>query len=117
MRRFPDDGSKVRVSSSGGRIPLWLPHSRELLYETDRQTLMASRYEVRQGRFVAGVPRESVHMRLGDTGVLANFDAAPDGRIAALLPAAVTADESANHATFILNFLNPGATPPSTGTR
>jgi len=105
VRRFPDDGSKVRVSSTGGRIPLWLPKSRELLYETDRQTLMAVRYEVRERRFVAGVPREWVHIRLGDTGVLANFDAAPDGRIAALVPPTVAGDESANHATFILNFL------------
>ena len=117
VRRFPDDGSKVRVSSSGGRIPLWLPHSRELVYETDRQTLMASRYEVRQGRFVAGVPREWVHMRLGDTGVLANFDAAPDGRIAALLPPAVTGDESTNHATFILNFLEMVRRQDTTATK
>jgi serine/threonine-protein kinase len=105
VRRFPDDGSKVLVSSAGGRIPLWLPRSRDLIYETDRQTLMDVRYDVRQGRFVASVPREWVHIRLGDTGVLANFDAAPDGRIAALMPPAVSGDESPNHATFILNFL------------
>jgi serine/threonine-protein kinase len=105
VRRFPDDGSKVRVSLTGGRIPLWLPKTRELVYETDRQTLMVAHYEVRNGHFVAGVPREWVHLRLGDTGVLANFDAAPDGRIAALMPPSVPSDESANHATFILNFL------------
>ncbi len=105
VRRFPDDGSKVRVSSAGGRIPLWLAKTRELLYETDRQTLMIARYDVQQGRFVAGVPREWVHLRLGDTGVLANFDGAPDGRIAALMPATTGDDELSNHATFILNFL------------
>jgi serine/threonine-protein kinase len=104
VRRFPDDGGKVRVSSAGGRIPLWLPKARELVYETDRQTLMAARYDVSDGRFVVGVPREWIHLRLGDTGVLANFDGAPDGRIAALMPPTTGDDELPSHATFILNF-------------
>jgi hypothetical protein len=92
------------VSSAGGRIPFWLPKARELVYETDRQTLMVVDYDVRDGRFVAGVPREWIHLRLGDTGVLANFDGAPDGRIAALMPPTTGDGELPNHATFILNF-------------
>ena len=105
VRRFPDDGSKVRVSPAGGRIPLWLPKTRELLYETDRQVLMSVHYVVQNGRFVTSAPGEWLHMRLGDTGVLANFDGSPDGRIAALMPPAMADDELPNHATFILNFL------------
>jgi serine/threonine-protein kinase len=105
VRRFPGGEGKARVSSAGGRIPHWLPKTRELIYGTDRQTVMAVRYTVRDGVFVASAPREWLHDRLGDTGVLPNFDASPDGRIAALMPSAAVEPELSNHATFILNFL------------
>jgi hypothetical protein len=75
------------------------------VYETDRQTLIAVHYDVSDGRFVASAPREWLHARLGDTGVLANFDGSTDGRIAALMPPTRADDELPNHATFILNLL------------
>ena len=73
--------------------------------------LMAARYDVRGGRFVSSRPREWLQGRLGDTGVLANFDASRDGRIAALMPSAEPDDELPNHATFIINFFDLVATP------
>jgi hypothetical protein len=111
VRRFPDDGSKVRVSSAGGRIPAWLPKTHELVYETDRHMLMVAGYDVRDGRFVSSHPREWLHDRLGDTGVLGNFDTSPDGHIAALMPSTQPDDELPNHATFIVNFFELVATP------
>jgi hypothetical protein len=65
---------------------------------------MSAPYDVRDGRFVAAMPREWVHVRLADTGVLANFDDSHDGRIAALMSPPMADDQSPNHATFSLNF-------------
>jgi eukaryotic-like serine/threonine-protein kinase len=105
VRGFPDDGTKVRVSTAGGRIPVWSSKVPELLYETDQQTIMAATYSVRNGSFVAAKARQWSHGSLGDTGVLANFDVSPDGRLAALMPAVKQADnQTQSHATFILNF-------------
>ena len=40
VRRFPDDGMKVRVSTSGGVVPCWSPNAQELLYRTDANRVM-----------------------------------------------------------------------------
>ena len=47
VRRFPDNGTKVQVSKSGGRIPYWSARRRELLYRTDDQRIMAASYAIR----------------------------------------------------------------------
>jgi eukaryotic-like serine/threonine-protein kinase len=105
VRAFPDNGTKVRVSTAGGRVPLWVTNRTALVYETDQQTLMELTYTVRSGSFVAGKPRPWGRTELGNTGVLANFDVAPDGRVVALMPAAKSENDAIrNHATFILNF-------------
>jgi Tol biopolymer transport system component len=108
VRAFPDNGTKSRVSSTGGRIPLWPTNGNELLYETDHQHIMAITYTVVSGSFVAGKPRAWSRSAIADTGVLANFDVSSDGRrIVALLPAAKPGDDQTqNHATFILNFFD-----------
>ena len=67
---------------------------------------MVAAYRVKRGSFQADSPRLWSQRRLGDTGVLPNFDVAPDGRrVAALLPAASPAEQQAqNHVTFLMNF-------------
>jgi eukaryotic-like serine/threonine-protein kinase len=106
VRRFPDNGTKVRVSTAGGRVPVWVPKKAALIYETDQQTLMQVSYTVRGGSFVASRPTAWGRTQLGNTGVLANFDVSPDGRrVVALMPDAQTKNETGrNHVTFILNF-------------
>ena len=106
MRRFPDNGTKVRVSSSGGAVPRWSPNGRELLYRTDAQRLMAITYKADLDRFVASTPRPWSSDSLANTGVLPNFDVAPDGeRILALMPAVRSEEQqTANHVTLMLNF-------------
>lgn len=108
VRAFPDNGTKARVSSAGGRIPLWSTNGNDLLYETDQQHIMATSYTVMNGSFVAGKARAWSRGAIADTGVLANFDVSSDGRrIVALLPAAKPGDDQTqNHATFILNFFD-----------
>jgi len=103
---FPAKGTRVRASTAGGRIPLWVRNAQQLVYETDQHTLMVLPYTVRGDTFVAGRPKAWSPAPLGDTGVLANFDVSADGRrVAALMPAGRAENEARRgHATFILNF-------------
>jgi serine/threonine-protein kinase len=106
VRRFPDDGTKARVSTSGGVVPRWSPNGRELLYRTDQQQIMVVGYTVQGGSFLPDTPRQWSSHSVADTGVLPNFDVAPDGeRILALMPATrPEARQTANHVTLMLNF-------------
>jgi serine/threonine-protein kinase len=118
VRAYPDDGTKVRVSSAGGNLPKWSPNGRELLYRTLDNRVMVTKYASRGGSFIAGAPQVWSSRTLGDTGVLPNFDVAANGeRIVALTPAARGGDQrSQNHVTFLLNFsdeVRRRATPAS----
>jgi serine/threonine-protein kinase len=106
VRAFPDNGTKVRVSTSGGNLPVFSPNGRELLYRTWDQRVMVTTYKDTGGSFVAGMPQAWSSRELGDTGVLPNFDIAADGkRIAVLRPVIQSEDrQSLNHVTFLLNF-------------
>jgi hypothetical protein len=106
VRRFPDNGTKVRVSTSGGVVPHWSLEGGELLYRTEAQQLMVVPYKIERDRFVAGTPLAWSKHSLADTSVLPNFDVAPGGeRIVALMPATPAQDQqTAGHATFILHF-------------
>ncbi len=120
VRAFPDDGHEVRVSTHGGRIPAWARGGSELLYETNDHQLMVASYTVANNRFVPSPPRSWSPVVLADTGVLANYDLAPDGRVLALLPAGDEAEPAHDHATLVLNFFDelerihprPGNRPP-----
>jgi len=105
VRRFPDNGTKVRVSSSGGSVPRWSRNGRELLYRTEAERIMVVRYTSRGDAFVADTPRSWSQHSLADTGVLPNFDIAPDGeRVLALMPAARPEEQqTVNHVTLMLN--------------
>jgi Tol biopolymer transport system component len=107
VRPFPDSGTKVRISDAGGLIPIWSPNGRELFYRTPDQRIMVTEYAVTDGLFVASKSKVWSDKRLGDTGVLPNFDLSPDGKhILALMPAAKPQDQQAqNHVTFVLNFI------------
>ncbi|MEP6729191.1 MAG: hypothetical protein ABJE10_01070 [bacterium] len=105
VRRFPDDGTKIQVSVSGGRIPRWSLDGRDLFYRTDGQQLMVVRYVERAGSFVPDAPRAWGPARLADTGVLPNFDLAADGRVVALIPAGGHAlQQQDDHVTLLTGF-------------
>jgi Tol biopolymer transport system component len=106
VRPFSQDGRMTRVSTRGGRIPVWSRTSRELLYETSDHRLMAVTYDVTNGGFVASEPREWSPHTLLDTGVLANFDVSPDGRVLALLPIESDSQARRNSVTLVLNFFD-----------
>ena len=103
VRRFPDDGMKTKVSSSGGVVPRWSPNGRELLYRTGGQQVMVLRYDIAGRSFVPGTPRPWSHHTLADTGVFPNFDVSASGdEILALMPA--MEPQSPNHVTMVFNF-------------
>lgn len=106
VRKFLDKSiPPVRVSVNGGRIPSWSPNGRDLFYRTDDQRIMVTTYKESEEAFVPGVPRAWSRGVLGDTGVLANFDASFGGdRIAALVPAADQDQQTPNHVTVLFNF-------------
>jgi serine/threonine-protein kinase len=106
VRAFPGDGREIRISNRGGRIAAWSRKSPELLYETSDNQLMVVSYEIEDGNFVAGVPRLWSPQALLDTGVLVNYDLAPDGRVLALLPADPGAETSRSSVTLVLNFFD-----------
>ena len=106
VRAFPDNGIEVPVSRGGGRLPHWT-RSGELIYATEDQHIMVASYRVNGGSFQADAPRLWSNARLGDAGVLGNFDVAPDGRIVALLPpSGVPTQQARNHVTFLINFFD-----------
>jgi serine/threonine-protein kinase len=105
VRRFPDDGTKVRVSTSGGVVPYWSPNGRELIYRTDANQVMVLTYKVVGESFTAGNPRPWSRHTLSDTGVLPNFAVDSTGvRILALIAAAEKDPQTANHVTVVVNF-------------
>jgi eukaryotic-like serine/threonine-protein kinase len=105
VRRFPDHGMKVRVSSSGGSVPRWSPNGRELVYRTESQRIMVVAYTPHRDTFVPSTPTPWSQHSLADTGVLPNFDVAADGeRVLALMPASPPEEQqTVNHVTFMLN--------------
>lgn len=106
VRAFPDNGSKLKVSPNGGRISRWSHSKQELMFRTDSMRLMVAAYSLSGGKMVIKSVREFPAPRLVDTGVLANFDLAPDGRVLAILPASSTDQEqSPNHVSLVINFL------------
>ena len=113
VRSFGREGSEVQVSKGGGRLPVWLRQRPELIYETEDHRLMVAPWRVRDGVFEAEKPRAWGELRLGDTGVLPNFDVASDGRIVALMPVegprrgrSQLRNQLRNHVTFRLNFFD-----------
>jgi serine/threonine-protein kinase len=105
VRRFPDNGTKVRVSTAGGVVPYWSPNGRELLYRTDANQVMVVSYKTAGESFTASEARPWSQQTLSDTGVLPNFAVDASGeRLLALMPTPPKNPQSANHVTVILNF-------------
>ena len=106
VRAMDAGAALVQVSRGGGRVPRWSKSGNELFYSTDDQRLMVVGYAVDGHIFGPRPPRQWTTLRLGDTGVLSNFDVYADGRhIVALLPAArPDSAHTENQAVLMLNF-------------
>jgi Tol biopolymer transport system component len=108
VQAFPAKGKAVQISNSGGRVPRWAPQGGRLFYSANDHRVMVSNYRVKGRAFQADDPRPWSKMRLADTGVLANYDVARDGRrIVGLLPVTDPGEQqSQNHVTLLTNFFD-----------
>ncbi len=106
VRAFPDNGTATQVSRGGGRIARWSAKSHDLFYRSDDQRIMLATYKISPNSFSVLTVRQWTPRRLADTGVISNFDLAPDGqRILALISSSESQEQPmGSHVTFILNF-------------
>jgi eukaryotic-like serine/threonine-protein kinase len=105
IRAFPDNGSEVRVSSTGGLIPFFSPSGRQLCYRTGDQRIMVATYTVERGAFVIQSVKPWSPTRLADTGVIANLDFdSRHNRFLGLANATVPVEDADHDATFVFNF-------------
>jgi serine/threonine-protein kinase len=105
VRHFPDTGRQWPISTAGGSFPVWSRTSKELFFRTEDQALMVATYDTTGDVFKAGTPRLWSPTRLFNNGLAQNFDRAPDGRFAALLPEEGQKNEPPN-VILALNFFD-----------
>jgi serine/threonine-protein kinase len=107
VRPFPGPGSPTPISTGGGRWPIWLRDTPDLLFVAPDHRIMVVRYAVKADSFVAGRPQVWSDQRVVDpSGPFSFHDLAPDGKhFAAILYSDGTA-EPKQHLTFLLNFLD-----------
>ncbi len=84
VRTYPGGDKAWRVSMGGGRISAWAKNG-TLFYETLEQRLMTVPYRIENGELIAEEPRLWSTKQLADTGVIANYDVAPDGSVVAVV--------------------------------
>lgn len=103
VRAFPDNGAVRRVSAGGGTQGIWA--GRKLFYRANDNRIMVVTYRMVAGKFVPDQPRPWTDVRVGDTGVLPNFDVSADGEhVAVLMPVAKRSEEGRTRVTFLLHF-------------
>ena len=98
---FPPTGGKWRISTDGGRVPIWSRTSRELFFTSSgNNQIMVAGYRVEGKSFVAGKPRLWTGQAVPS---LVSWDIAPDGKraIATIRPDGKPGD---TRLTFLLNF-------------
>jgi eukaryotic-like serine/threonine-protein kinase len=106
---FPGPGGRTRVSSRGGKFPVWSRNTKALFFlDLESNRIMASRYEEKSEAFIAGKPEVWSDKRLLDLGRPQSYDMAPDGEgFVAVLDANGSSDRKpVNSLTFLLNFFD-----------
>jgi Tol biopolymer transport system component/DNA-binding winged helix-turn-helix (wHTH) protein len=106
---FPGPGGKWRISTGGGKFPIWSRNGRELFFlGLESNKIMVTSYKETADTFSAEKPRVWSEKRLLDMGVAYPYDLAPDGkRFAAILYADGTSEQKpVTNLTFLLNFFD-----------
>jgi Tol biopolymer transport system component len=104
VRPLQGDGRQVQVSKDGGRMATWSEARQELFFATNDHRIMVVPYQIKDGEFVPGEPRQWTGQQLSSVGVLANYDVAADGKnIVAVIPYSANGERARSHATVVLN--------------
>jgi Tol biopolymer transport system component/DNA-binding winged helix-turn-helix (wHTH) protein len=106
---FPGPGGKWRISTGGGKFPMWSRKGMDLFYQDlDSNKIMVTSYKDSGDSFVAAKPRAWSGKHPLDLGQLQSYDVAPDGkRFAAVLYAdGIAEPKPVTHLTFLLNFFD-----------
>jgi hypothetical protein len=77
---FPPKGLRVRLSTTSGWSPVWLPNGREIVYATDDQHFMAVDVSIADGTIQAAPPRELFAHRFIRGQFNGNFTVDPSGQ-------------------------------------
>jgi Tol biopolymer transport system component len=106
---FPGPGGKWRVSTGGGKFPVWSRNGRELFFlDFDSSKIMVTSYKAAADSFSAAKPRLWSEKPLLDLGVSYPYDLAPDGkRFAVVLYADGSSEQKPmTNLAFLLNFFD-----------
>ena len=107
VRPFPGPGGKWKVSTAGGKFPVFARLTRELFFLGGDDRIWVASYTIQGGAFSAGKARVWSPTAILRDGVRQNFDISPDGKRAVVFPARASASAQGSlHATFLLNFFD-----------
>lgn len=105
VRPFPGPGGQWKVSTSGGKAPVWSPATQQLLFMGGDDRIMAADYTIAGNSFSSGAPYPWSPTPVRRLGVQQNFDLAPGGRRILVFPQPETQRRAENlHATFVFGF-------------
>jgi serine/threonine-protein kinase len=104
VQPFPGAGPRIRISTQGGRFPVWSRTGHELLFLGAGDHVMAAEYKVEGGRFDAQKPRPWLPSPILRTTIYPSFDIHPDGKRLVAYPRPVPEEGKNLHATFLINF-------------
>jgi serine/threonine-protein kinase len=99
---------KWRVSINGGKLPRWSRTARELFFRDHEGRVLVAGYTTAGDAFTPEHPRIWGPTRIRRTGVISNWDLAPDGKhIAAFpLPEGANTEDGNFRVTFLLNYFD-----------
>lgn len=106
---FPGPGGKLRISTGGGKFPVWSRNGRELFFQDlDSNKIMVTSYRETGDSFAAVKPHVWSEKRPVDLGQFQSYDVAPDGkRIAVVLYADGRSEQKpVTNLAFLLNFFD-----------
>jgi Tol biopolymer transport system component len=108
VRAFPDNGTQVQISNTGGIVPVWSRTGRQIFYQAEDRRIMVADYSVKEGAFVASRPRVWNGKQLVNLGTAIEMDFAPDGKRAVVLMPSESPEprETQSHVTLVLNFFD-----------
>ena len=102
VRAASGSGANYRLSTVGGRAPMWNPHGHTVFWVGADQRLMTADYEVRGGAFVPGKPRVwSSYTMLGSPFGGGDQALASTGDRFAILTAPPVPTRASGHVTFM----------------